>query len=487
MRCPTERHADHVTRGIRAARLAAALGAAILGLGAAADTPPLQVPGPGPAAAPEREALLAERELAQGQFLRLMDEKRFAEAEAIAAQVVKLTQRIFGENDIALASPLKNLATAELGKGDVDAAARNYLACIDVVERREGILSVRLVDPLLGLAKAHLNVGRYEEARLAYERALQINHAGQGFYNPEQLLIRDGLSEAFLGLEKPEEANFQQEAQVAIQRHRTGESSVDMVPAQIKLARWYQRVGLPELANLSYQRAAEILGKAGAKDPAMIDILVGRSDAYRSQGQVGVGLSYLKRALDIVDLQPNPDRARRAALLVEIGDTYMLAARPGSALARYAEAWGVLSEDPALAARRDELLAQPVLLAGPVPNSLTRAARAISPRERAGALADGVVVTRLTVDDQGRPHDIVVEESSPRGLLDDQVVSSLRASVFRPRFVDGQAVTSANTRYRHQFKYARSEVSGNGAGAVADKSGQRIDLPPAPAQAETKK
>lgn len=471
------------------ARALAAVMVLVPACGGAADdapAPPSLEPGPPAAAgATDRDTLLVERELAQAQFLRLMEEKRYAEAETIATQIVRITTQLSAEQDIALASPLKNLATAQLEKGDLTAAATNYQACIDLVERRAGVLSERLTDPLLGLGKAYLKSGRYEDSRLAYERALQVNHANEGFYNLEQLPIRDGLSEALLGLDNEEDADFQQETQVAIQRHRTGEASVELVPALIKLARWQQRTERHDLANLNWRFADEILRKTGhTQDPEMIEVLLGRSDSARSTGQFGSGLAYLKRALELVDARPMPDRARRGELLVEIGDTNMVLLKTRTALDRYAEAWKALSEDdPALIARRDALLGQPVLLAGPMPDALTRTARKISPRERAGALAEGIVLARLAVDEQGFPHDVVVEESNPPRMLDDQVVGALRKSLFRPRFVDGVAVATPVTRYRHEFRFARSELAGKDK-AHPDKSGERIGVPPEPTATE---
>jgi tetratricopeptide (TPR) repeat protein len=475
---PATRHDRCFRRPRHAAGLTATALLALASAFAAAEPAP-----PAAAVAPaDRASWVAERDVAQQQFLRLMDEKRFGEAEAAARNVVMLSARISGETDIALAAPLKNLATAQLEHGELAEAAANYQACIDIIERREGILSVRLVDALLGLGKTLTKAGRYEDARLAYARALQINHASKGFYNPDQLPIRDGLSEAYLGLEKLDESNFQQEAQVSIQRHRTGEQSAEMASVHLKLARWYQRVGLYELANLSYQRASDSIARtAGEKDPAMVDVLIGRSDSYRSQGLVGIGLGYLKRALELSDSLPDPDRARHGSLLIEIGDTHLLLGQTRAAVDRYTEAWSYLSQDPVLIAQRDELLARPVLVFGPVPSPLTRTARGISPRERAGALADGAVVTTLNVDAEGRPRSIAVEESSPPKLMDIEVVETLRASLFRPRMVDGKVVATEHLRYQHKFQYARSEVSRKGTSEGTSKSGERIDLPPNPA------
>ena len=44
-------------------------------------------------------------------------------------------------------------------------------------------------------------------------------------------------------------------------------------------------------------------------------------------------------------------------------------------------------------------------------------------------------------------------ESDPAGLLDKSVLSAVRRSLYRPRYVDGSAVPTEGLSLRHEFAY----------------------------------
>jgi tetratricopeptide (TPR) repeat protein len=102
---------------------------------------------------------------------------------------------LHGEDSLELASPLTNLATAQLRNGDLRDAEASYQAAIVLLEKREGFLSPRLANPLVGLGETYVRSEQYPQATEAYERALRVNHVNEGFYNLEQIKIRDGLTE----------------------------------------------------------------------------------------------------------------------------------------------------------------------------------------------------------------------------------------------------------------------------------------------------
>ena len=121
------------------------------------------------------QALAPQRDAAEERYLRLMAESRNAEAIAAGEEVLTLTRQLHGEGSLQLASPLTNLATAQLRNGDLRDAESNYQAAVGLLEKREGFLSPRLANPLVGLGEVSVRSEQYPLATEAYERALRVN------------------------------------------------------------------------------------------------------------------------------------------------------------------------------------------------------------------------------------------------------------------------------------------------------------------------
>lgn len=426
----------------------------------------------------------AQREAAQQTFLRLMDEKRYAEAVTTAAHVVELTQLLHTEPGLGLAAPLANLGTAQLRSGDLDSAQAAYTQAIDLIERHDGIASTRLINPLTGLGEARLRAGLYLPAAEAYERALQVNHAASGFYNLEQILILDGLSEAFLGLEKFDRANVRQRSQITIHRRHAPDDHEALAQALQKLGRWYTRTGQQQAAQTAFQDARRALRKqGGAYDPRMIDTLLGEAMSYESEGELPMAATVLKRALDLVDAQPVMDHARRAEVLVALGDLQIVARQPRAARQHYIDAWQALSgHDESLLATRDTYFARPQRIGGPRLPEVVDSGGKARPAAALGQLEheQGLVVAALTVTTQGRVTDARIIESTPSGLLDKQFLRALDGSAFRPAMIDGQPVDQPDTQFRHSFRFSPADMADAGqADPATRRKGGRIAYPEA--------
>jgi tetratricopeptide (TPR) repeat protein len=419
-----------------------------------------EVTAPEPPAAPAEVPARSDADTAQGEatiaarqtYLRLMEERRYDEALEIASQLADLTAQLTGERSVEHATALGDLATAHREHGNLPEAEAGYRACIAIIERAEGVGSPLLIAPLTGLGDTYVRAGLYPQARQAYELALRANHAAAGFYNLEQIPIMDGLAESYLGLNKLPEANAQQRNQVVIVRRRSGAESPDTVPALYKLARWYNRTGQFVEARAAYQTARRIIRASGdGNDPAVVDALIGESLTYLNEGAVPASAAVLQQALAVLDEQPQPDPLKRAEVLVSLGDLYTLSGQPRSARERYGQAWQVLSGDEALLAQRDQYFARPSRITGPrLPDFVDAGGRPIS---GGGKLVDGYVLAALTVDASGVARDPVIVESAPPGLLDKQLLRTLRDTAFRPQLRDGQPIATENAQYRHAFRY----------------------------------
>lgn len=458
----------------RSFRLAAVLLASVLGGGAGAD-----------------DVIQAQRAAAHDRYRDLLAEGRNTEAVAAGLDVVMLTKQLHGEASPELASPLTNLATAQLRNGDLRDAESSYQAAIDILVKHEGFLSMRLVNPLLGLGEAYVRDGQYALATETYERALHINHVNEGLYNPDQVAIRDGLTEGYLGLLDLEMANLHQDAQVYAKQRRLDANDPALVEAYTKLGRWYDRSKQPELARLAYQSAARLTETIdGEESPALVDLMLELARTYRDQALLPanpdssqspanlLALSgvTLKKALNAAEAADPPDPAQLARVHVELGDLNLVWGKRNSAMARYRDAWQALSANPDLEDERNGYFAEPSRIFGPVAPGIYPEPSRKAPAPAGKRLEPGFVVVRFDVDASGRVVAPTVIEADPANLIEEQVADALAKSLFRPRIVDGAPVVAAGLIARHEFRYAPDRLEKKD-GEPADRADQPLEQP----------
>ena len=436
---------------------------AVMGLWSyAASAEETSVTPPAPLSATPAER----RSAAYQRMLRLLEEDRPADAVPAAFEVLQLTRELDGDDTVALVTPLTNLATAQLRAGDLLAAENNYSAAVTLVEEHAGIVAPQLGTPLMGLGQTYLRAGQFVQATESYARALHVSHVNEGFYNLDQFAARDGLTESYLGQKDIDKANFHQLAQLQIMAHRVGNDSPELLPALSRLGDWYERTGQMQSARLVRQDTARlIVASKGENDPALVEPLIAIADSYRDQALQAPGLDpmqgpdtllpmssvILRKALTIIDQQPEPDPVQRARVLVEFGDLYLVWGKRNSSAEAFAEAWRTLSANEKYAEQRDEYFARPVRLLWTAPPTVYPASARNLPAS--SKIEPGYVVVKCTVDATGQVSSAEVVESDPAGLLDKSVLSAVRRSLYRPRYADGVAVETEGISLRHIFAY----------------------------------
>ena len=375
------------------------------------------------------EQNVSRRIKAHERFLFLHDEERYQEASAAGLTVVELTREEFGADHIRMVTPLVNLAITQAKNGDLPAAEANYKESILIIEKQEGVLSPRLINPLSGLGSTYNRAGLYEQGIEALERALLINHVNEGLYNFEQFKIQDGLTDSYTGMNALEDATFYQKAQVEIHQRKLGIGHPDVANSLYKLAKWYELIGNTEEAMLAYRKADRILRDAGGDtNAARVEALKGMAHIYERQAQPSSTASTLKKALEIIELQPEPDPLQRAKIQIALGDLYTRQGKFETSETHYLEAWQYLSRDDKYLDQRDEYFAEPVRVSGGSFSRLEFNSRG----KPDSSLKDGFVLISYTVTGKGRTRDIKVIESEPPGLMDGSIISTYKRSLFRP-------------------------------------------------------
>ncbi|HKL62174.1 MAG TPA: TonB family protein [Woeseiaceae bacterium] len=407
-----------------------------------------------------------------GEYRRLYDEGDYAGAIEAGKRVIVLSIEANGRDDLQTARGLTNLAIAQQKNGEYEAAVQNYEAAVDIVERVESRLSKHLVNPLRGLGNTYLEAGRPDEAIRTYDRAVHLTHVNYGPQNLEQADLLDALAESFLRLQDMEEASDIQDMSYQLYARRFGEESIEILPALQRRARWLNRLGLFGQERDVWNQAIDVIeNEYGEDDLRLIEALNGLARTYLYDIEPTVsnrGEWALRRALEIAENHPETTPALVADSLIDTGNYHTLRGEAQKARRSYREAWDVLSGDEKLAVIRDRRFGQPVQI---------RFARApayadeetdptVNPVFRGREFDQGAVVANYTVNARGRTEDITVIESTPPGLMDTEVKRAVRRMVFRPRYVDGQPVSTPDQTFRHRYAYIAERLPDDIAAAM---------------------
>ena len=354
------------------------------------------------------------------------------------------------------------------------------------MERAAGSMSApQLANPLLGLADAYRANGDPELAIPLYERVVRISHIHDGPANLAQIPAADALSRTLLAVGERREATKIQESLYRLQQRHFGPDSDGYVDALLKRARWYQQVGGHETAATSFRRAAHLLAERhGPEHVSLIEPLVAYAFAAPKRSPIGAQIDTdpaadvpspargqigfrarrnivyvilearrtVERAVRVARANADHDPTLLPLTLVAEGDWLIRFGFGNKARLRYAEAWSLLDADPDLRALRDDLFAEPTLIAS------VGFDRSYDHSWHPGADDDvlpevGFVELAFNVDPNGRPVDVRIADSAPAGLLDAHVYHRMPNSIYRPAFRDGAPVEFDGVRFRHQFRY----------------------------------
>ena len=165
----------------------------------------------------------------------------------------------------------------------------------------------------------------------------------------------------------------------------------------------------------------------------------------------GQGLSSLKKALMILEAQENIDALATAQTLRDIGDWNIAFSKVGPFDEEYRRAWNLLANIENGEELRRAWFYDPnyVLFVSP-------SRRGVSNFQEPDTEPGHVLVT-FDVDERGRANNVSVLEAIPSGLKNETVVTSIRRSRFRPRFVDGETVPATGLARRFVYFYKLDE------------------------------
>ena len=430
---------------------------------------------------PEEEDLIeppSQRETDREEIIRLFEiykesvgGRDYLEADTLAKRIIELSIRVFGIDSTESAKSLTNLAIAQHGNKEYEAAERNYRASIDIIERISDRLNEALINPLKGLGATQLAIGKPDLARESFQRAVHLSHVNNGPHNPGQIEVLESMAEIHLAVGEHKPALDIQEKMYAIQARNLEPFDLEILPALKKQAHWQHRLQMYDRERVTWRRVIKVLERHhGKEDLRLIPPLTSLGKSYlfitpaeydmQPEMSVSSGETYLRRANRIADRNPDADWQILEQTLMALGDYYILSGRPNRASRIFGELWTMLSDDDIRLVNRRAHLEKLNILQDIFPPKYYRSERIDEEFPNEDEFEKGTVSYGFTVNSSGRATDIKHIETQPPefGDMRDRVRRNLRNLVYRPRIEDGKMVETTDITYTHEFFYRPADL-----------------------------
>jgi tetratricopeptide (TPR) repeat protein len=420
----------------------------------------------------------SQREIDKAEISRLFElykeslaSQNFLEADTLAKQIIELSIKLYGINSSESAKALTNLAIAQHNNKEYEAAERNYLASIDIIEQTSDRLNSALINPLKGLGATQLAIGRPDMARTTLQRAIHVSHVNDGPHNLDQVDVLESIAEIYLAVGEHKEAVDVQERVFTIQARNLDPTSLEIIPALQKQAHWQHRLQLYDRERLSWRKIISVIERHhGKQDLRLIPPLtsLGRSYLYitpveydmQPEVSVSSGESYLRRAKRISEDNPESTWEIQEQTMLSLADYYVLSGRPNRASRVYTALWGMLSEDESRFGNRRDHLEKLNLLQNIYPPKYYRGEQIDEQFPDQDEYETGTVSFGFIVNSAGRASNIQHIETRPPEFIDmqERVHRNLRHIVYRPRLSEGKLVATPDVVYTHEFYYKPEDI-----------------------------
>jgi len=352
------------------------------------------------------------------------------------------------------------------------------------VESSGGAYATMLPEQLLSLGLALQQEGRHADAVAIFKRGAHLARINNGLYSAAQIQHIQNKITSHLALGEFAEADKSQARLFRVQRHNPGNSELD-VNALLQQARWQRQaydlgIGGDELSfgrlmnmwDLNRLALTGTIDAEGDKSPNLLPPLYGmlraqylisghrnrtsktssdfnsevgsrqthnRFNSYQSKS-FDMGRSIIRAIYDIQAAQHGEKSMATIETRVMMGDWMLWHGARDPALETYALALGELAELDDAQLQTENLLGAPAALPD------LEGVRRLPPEVSAGE-ADFLVEFGVTRG--GRVVDLVHlqqtedgQEETALGVQEKRLMRTLRKTMFRPRFEDGEAITT---------------------------------------------
>lgn len=419
------------------------------------------------------------RPMAQQEFWAHYDKKDWSAAIEEAKRLVDQA-RANSSQPLALASALTLLGNAQLSGGDKVGAEASYREALQITELQAGAASPALLDPLRGLGYSLALLDRHEEAISYLERALILSRRSNGLFDPSQQGMLRQLASSLTREGRIEDAQKQILYLLRIGEQAYGSRDPRMAPVLCLIGNWYVDTGNFSLGRDRFREAMALVErKLGKNDPALVEPLrsLGRSyvqeNYFITQGfqplqernfegveSKAVNPKYissdgekaLERALALLEARPDTTPMQLTEVLIQLGDWFQLKHQPERAMVYYRRAASVVASMNSPSPEAAAALSFPVRIYYPLP-PLAMRNRQLSPEQ----IDEKYVSVEFTVTGSGDVQDAKVIEQNGTSRQASEALQAIRASRFRPKFVNGEPVDTQGVVNREVFKMRKAQ------------------------------
>ena len=367
----------------------------------------------------------------------------------------------------------------------------SYQFYITDLESRLGPYAPGLSEQLLGLGTVYQKQGLHAEAAAVFKRGVHVARVNSGLYSEAQIPLLQRLIQSLMALGDFETADERQYYLFRVQAEVYGRQSEEMSIAMLERAEWEREAYYLSLGDSSFMRLLRmwelysgvlrnISRNQGKHSPELLTPLEGLLETqylistYTPEAQSGfyaggapdsdyaeesrfsmIRVSNYKQGQAVLTAMRevysyNEEGGDKAAeTFVQLGDWHLWHQKRDSAMEAYKRAWdelGMLEDGDELRQRyfgEPRLLPDlPDVLAEPTPPEVVR----------------GHVVVSFSITGTGRIKNLEVLSNQPVDTTaepDDgetvQLLRGIRKMLYRPRFVDGEAVQTDNIEKRYAY------------------------------------
>jgi TonB family protein len=393
---------------------------------------------------------------------------------------------------LALEEALTALGDAYLAANQYSAAEAAYVEAVRSAEQHGGGETQRVLAPLTGLGTTLAKAGHHLDAIPHLQRAVAITRAQLGMFDLRQQDVLKTLAGSLTALNRQPEAQDAMVYRVRVAEKTYGEGNPKVIPWLCDLGNWFADIGKTPEARMTFYTALNIVGTTESLNaPIIVEPLRGIArawmlrpsypDAWRRPprptlcpslefnplppagctaahrdaiGRLALeprtlhqeGEDALKRALRIVESDPDSPVQTRIETLLQMGDWYQIKESPSEALTYYQRAWQLIRATPKLPDSAATALNVPLRVYYPTPQIV-----AYVPQVAAVDTQSHYVQLEFTVAADGSVHNARIVDHDTRELYARDVLKAVRDSRFRPRFVEGQPVAATGITYREVF------------------------------------
>jgi TonB family protein len=351
----------------------------------------------------------------------------------------------------------------------VAASALSLSICAAAAEGVEHARSEQVLAPLLAQADALAQSGHHEEAVPLLQRAVTIMRSQYGVWDLRQQDTLKALANSLTAIDRVSEAQDLMIYRTLLAEKNYGEGNPKVIPALCDLGDFFSETGKAPEARMTFNVALNIVGTTDSlMDPIIVEPLRGIARTYMRmmsypdtwlmpvwmRGHVRrEGEDALKKALRILDADPSTTAPQtRIETLIQMGDWYQIKKSPPEALRYYQRAWQIIRTTSGLPSSVSTALNVPVRVYYPTPGIVAHV-----PAQAKEAQSHYVQV-EFTVAADGSVTDARIVDHDTRDRYAHDILDAVRASRFRPKFVDGQAVAAPGITYREIFRTGKSET-----------------------------